>query len=92
VKSRVELQVINALNELKASTAAISAAENQAKSAREGFRLVNRKYEEGQSSLIEFMDARNALTQAEENLIISRFTYLSDYAEFEKTINLTLNQ
>jgi outer membrane protein TolC len=45
---------------------------------------VKRRYEEGQANLIEFIDARSTLTQAEENVIISRFTYLADYAEFEK--------
>jgi outer membrane protein TolC len=76
--------VINALNELLAAEKGIIAAESRLKNAREGFRLVNRKYDEGQASLIEYIDARATLTQAEENLIISRFTYLSDYAEFEK--------
>jgi outer membrane protein TolC len=85
-KKRIELQVISAFDELKASEASVTAAENQVRTAREGFRLVRRKYEEGQASLLEFMDARNTLTQAEENLIISRFTCLSDYADFEKTI------
>ena len=91
-KSRIELQVINSLQALKASGSAIAAAESQALSSREAFRLVNRKYQEGQASLIEFMDARNALTQAEENLIISQYTYLSDYAEFEKAITHPINQ
>jgi outer membrane protein TolC len=45
---------------------------------------VKRRYEEGQASLIEFIDAQTTLTQAEENVIISKYTYLSDYAEFEK--------
>lgn len=85
-KKQIELQVINALNELLAAEKGIIAAESRLKNAREGFRLVNRKYEEGQASLIEYIDARTTLTQAEENLIISRFTYLSDYAEFEKII------
>jgi outer membrane protein len=83
-KKKIELQVINALNELLAAEKGIIAAESRLKNAREGFRLVNRKYDEGQASLIEYIDARATLTQAEENLIISRFTYLSDYAEFEK--------
>lgn len=91
-KSRIELQVINSLHVLKASELAIKAAESQAKGAREVFRLVHRKYEEGQASLIEFMDARNSLTQAEENLIISRYSYLSDYADFEKAITQPVNQ
>jgi outer membrane protein TolC len=90
-KSRIELQVINSLHVLKASELAIKTAESQAKGTREVFRLVNRKYEEGQASLIEFMDARNSLTQAEENLIISRYSYLSDYADFEKAITHPIN-
>ena len=81
---QIELQVINTMNELLTSEKGIVAAERQLKNANEGFRLVNRKYEEGQSSLIEFIDARTTLTRAEENLIISRFKYLSSFAEFEK--------
>jgi outer membrane protein TolC len=83
-KNRIELQVINSMNGLKASEAAKRAAGDQVRTAREGFRLVKRKYDEGQASLLEFMDARNALTQAEENLIITKYNYLSDYADFEK--------
>jgi len=85
-RNRIALQVISALGTLQASEAGLVAAENQVISAREAFRLVNRKYGEGQASLIEFMDARNAMTLAEENLVISRFNYLSDYAEFETVI------
>jgi Cu/Ag efflux pump CusA len=40
----------------------IIVAEARLKNAREGFRLVNRKYAEGQASLIEFIDARTTLT------------------------------
>jgi len=83
-KKHIELQVINTMNELLTAEKGIIAAEARLKNAREGFRLVNRKYEEGQASLIEFIDARTTLTQAEENLIISRFNYLSCFAEFEK--------
>jgi outer membrane protein TolC len=90
-KSQVELQVLTAFNTLQASQAAVVAAESQAKSAREGFRLVSRKYEEGQSNLIEFLDARTSLTQAEENLIISKYAYLSDMADFEKAASRKTN-
>lgn len=84
VSRQIELQVINTMNELLTAEKGILAAEQQLKNAREGFRLVKRKYEEGNSSLIEFIDARTTLTQAEENLIISRFRYLTSFAEFEK--------
>jgi outer membrane protein TolC len=74
------------MEELKTSRAGLMAATEQVRTAREGFRLVNRKYEEGQASLIEFMDARTSLTQAEENLILSKYACLSKYAEFENII------
>jgi outer membrane protein len=83
-RKQIQLQVINTMNELLTSEKGIAAAEARLKNAREGFRLVNRKYEEGQASLIEFIDSRTTLTQAEENLIISKFNYLSSFAEFEK--------
>lgn len=84
VKKQIELQVITTMNELLAAEKGIITAEAQIKNAREGFRLVKRKYDEGEASLLEFIDARTTLTQSEENLIISRFNYLSCYAEFEK--------
>ncbi len=87
-RSRIELEVTSTLIGLRATEIGLVAAESQVKSAREGFRLVNRKYNEGQSTLVEFLDARTSLTQAEANLIISRYTYLSDFAEFEKEIAL----
>ena len=83
-KKQIELQVINTLNELLTAEKGIIAAESRLKNAREGFRLVSRKYDEGQASLIEFIDARTTLTQSEENLIISKYSYLSGFAEFEK--------
>ncbi len=84
VRKQIELQVMNAVNELETARVGIESAMSQVKTAREGFRLVKRRYEEGQANLIEFIDARTTLTQAEENVIISKFTYLADYAEFEK--------
>ncbi len=83
-KKQIELQVIDALNELSAADKGIAAAESRLKNARESYRIVEKKYSEGQSSLIEYIDARTSMTQSEENLIISRFKYLSAFAEFEK--------
>ncbi len=84
VRKQIELQVMNAFLELKTSQEGIVSAESQVKSAREGFRLVKRRYEVGQATLIEFIDARTNLTQAEENLIIAYYARMSNYAEFEK--------
>lgn len=81
---QIELQVISTMSELLAAEKGIAAAESRVVNANEGFRLVKRKYEEGQSSQLEFIDARTNMTQAGINLIISKFIYLSAFAEFEK--------
>jgi outer membrane protein len=91
-KKQIQLQVINILNELLTAEKGILAAEARLKNAREGFRLVNRKYEEGQASLLEFIDARTTLTRSEENLIISKFSYLSCFAEFEKVTAISTSE
>ncbi len=83
-RKQIELQVITVMSELQAADRGISAAEAGLRNAAEGYRLVNRRFSEGQASLIEYIDARNTLTNAEENIIISKFNYLSCYAEFEK--------
>jgi outer membrane protein len=83
-KKQIELQVTGTMDDLRTAEKGISVAGARLTSAREGFRLVSRRYDEGQASLIEFIDARSAMTKAEENLVISRFDYLSCFAEFEK--------
>jgi outer membrane protein TolC len=83
-KRQIELQVLNTMNELKTSEKGIVAAESTLSDSREGFRLVNKRYEQGQASLLEYLDARTNLTRSEESLIISRYRYLSCFAEFEK--------
>jgi outer membrane protein TolC len=83
-RKQIELQVISTMNKLLTAEKGIAAAETRLKNAKEAFRLVSRKYDEGQASQIEFIDARTTMTQAEENLIVSKYTYLSSYAEFEK--------
>jgi outer membrane protein TolC len=90
-RKQIELQVITTLNELLTAEKGITAAETRLMNAREGFRLMNRKYEQGQASLIEYLDARTNMTQAEVNLIISRFAYLSSYAELEKVSTISNN-
>jgi len=83
-KKQIEFQVMDAVSELSAADKGISAAGSRLKNAKESFRITDRKYSEGQASLIEYIDARTSLTQAEESLIISKYRYLSAFAEFER--------
>ena len=58
-------------------------ARKQATSALRAYELISRKYMEGQSSLLELIDARSSLTSAAANTIIARSDYFSSLADFE---------
>ena len=46
--------------------------------------MVDKKFREGQANLIEYIDARTTMTNAEQTLIINRYDYYIKYAEFER--------
>ena len=83
-EQQIRLQALEAYYDWLASAGSVNAARDELQSARDAFRVVNRKYGEGQSPLIEFIDARTGMTQAEERLIISNYDYLIKYAELER--------
>ena len=78
------MQVIEAYYDLQASEKSIRASDEALKSARKAYEMVDRKFREGQANLIEYIDARTTMTNAEQNLIINRYDYYIKYAEFER--------
>ena len=58
-------------------------------SAQRAYELISRKYSEGQSSLLELIDARSSLTSAAANMIIARSDYFSSLADFEYAMGAT---
>jgi outer membrane protein TolC len=83
-KDQIQLQVIEAYYDLQASEKSIIAANEALKSARKAYEVIDRKFREGQANLIEYIDARTTMTNAEQNLIINRYDYYIKYAEFER--------
>lgn len=84
VENQVRLQVINAYYDLEAAQKAVVSATQQASSAEKAFKVINRKYEEGQASLLQYIDARTTMTGAKQNRIITNYDYFIKYAELEK--------
>ena len=74
----------------KELTAAISieAAELQVETTEKAFQIIYRKYDQGQAGLIEYIDARTAMTNAKENLIVAKYDYLISYAGYERAAGL----
>ena len=81
---QIRLETIGAHYDLIASAESVKASTEELMSARNAFKVVNRKYSEGQATLIEFIDARSTMTQAEMLLIISKYDYHIKYAELER--------
>jgi len=85
VEQQIRLEVTQAYYDLKAAVQSVRSAEMECIHAQKAFRLVDRKYGEGMASLIEYMDARTAMTKAETNRIITRFDLQVKLAEYERT-------
>lgn len=83
-EKQIRLETIAAHYDLIASAESVKASTEELLSARNAFRVINRKYGEGQATLIEFIDARSTMTQAEMLLIISKYDFHIKYAELER--------
>jgi len=83
-KNRVNLQVLELYYEVESVEKEIIAAQQEKLSATKSFEIINKKYKEGQASLIQFIDARTTMTNAEFNLIIATYDYQIKYAGFER--------
>ncbi|MCD6160810.1 MAG: TolC family protein [candidate division Zixibacteria bacterium] len=85
---QVMLEVRNAYLNMDAANKSIIAANDRQNSARKSFEIVNKKFQQGMSPQIEFLDARSAMTRAEISYIIVQYDYHIRYAELEKALAL----
>ncbi|MCB9265074.1 MAG: TolC family protein [Lewinellaceae bacterium] len=84
LQQQVGLQVVNAFYDLEAAHQRILKAAAEVDAARQAFRLMNKRYVQGQANLVEFTNARTQLTTAEQNSSIARYDYQAKAAEFER--------
>jgi len=80
---QIHLEVINNYYALQATYESVQAAAKQERSARRAYELIERRYAEGQASLLELIDARTGRIGASANHIAARSEYFSRLAEFE---------
>lgn len=85
-KQQIGLQVVSAFYELETALKTIELAESQKEAAQKAFRLVNKKYQQGQANLVQFVDSRTRLTNSEQQLIIAKYDYQIKLAEFGRAI------
>lgn len=80
---KIKMQVLNNYYDALASYEAIDAAKKQSKAAKKAYSLIERKYSEGQATLLEYIDARTTFSNAESNFIIAKYNYLISLADLE---------
>jgi len=88
-QQQIRLEVINYYYALQAAFESVQSAKKQTRSAVRAYELINKKYREGQSSLLELLDARSSLTGAAANSIIAQSDYFSSLADFEYAMGAT---
>jgi len=81
---QLQLAVDVARNDLQTTVQNYSAAREQLKSAQSYFNLVEKGYQEGVNTLIEFLDARNQLTASQLQQNLRLFEMLTAEARLER--------
>ncbi|MGD2295416.1 MAG: TolC family protein [Candidatus Aminicenantes bacterium] len=80
----IKIQVHEAHSTLKAARLAVSAAEEKEESARQSYAIVAKKYKNGMEPQITLLDARNTLTNASINRIMTLYDFYIKKAKFER--------
>ncbi|AEV99639.1 hypothetical protein A4D02_27815 [Niastella koreensis] len=84
LSKQLQVAALSARNNLVTAIAEVQATELQLNAARAYFNLIDKGYNEGSNSLIEFIDARDQLTDASLKLNIARYNALAQLAEYER--------
>jgi len=84
LSKQLQVAAISARNNLVTALAEVEATDLQLTSANAYFNLIDKGYREGINSQIEFIDARDQLTNASLKLNIARYNVLSQLAEYQR--------
>lgn len=84
LQNRIRLQVRDAYQKIEVAVKIYKTAEERLLSSRKAFNIINRKFEEGMASQIEFFDAQNQLLQAQISKLLAEYSFMENYSELEK--------
>lgn len=85
---RITVQVAQAWAAAEVAQRGLGTSAARLDAAQRSFTLVSRRYDEGLAPHVEFVAARSALTQAELNAVLTRFTYAARRVELERAAAL----
>ena len=91
VSDKIQLEVKQDVYEVEQQFQNLYLAQTRKDEAIEVYRIIEKRYRLGEASLIELLDARNNMTEAEAQLIITRYDYLISISKLEKSSNTKLS-
>jgi len=86
IDQMLELQVHKSLDDVRVSREGIKTAEERLTAAKSSWEITKKKYGQGESSQIEYIDARTAFSNAEINEIVTKYDYLIQCANLERAL------
>lgn len=89
-RRQVNAQLTQQLAALSTSFEQISIARDNLAAATEDLRVQNERYRVGAATILDLLTSQSALTQAEVNLVQTRFNYLIARAQVEAVVGRTL--
>ena len=75
LKQQIGLQVVQAWYDVEAARKAVTQAAAEVDATEQAFRLINKKFEQGQVNLVTWTDSRTRKTTAQQKAIIARYDY-----------------
>lgn len=85
-KKQIELEVIQANQELNAAQTGFTSAQSGVRSAARALQIIHAKYKEGQALVIELLDAQNKLTLSKLAVSVNLYEVLRREAALQKAI------
>ncbi|MFC2104404.1 TolC family protein [Bacteroidota bacterium] len=85
VGNQIKLEVKQDIYEVDQQVKNLKLAETRSSEASEVYRIIEKRYRLGEAQLIELLDARNNMTEAESQVILTKYDYLVSIARLEKS-------
>lgn len=87
ISKKIKLEVKNDYLHVAQQNQNLQTAQARNKESVEVYRIIEKRYREGGSSLIELLDARNNMVEAESDMINTQYDFLISLAKLEKSSN-----
>ena len=82
---QVNLQLKSSIKNYEVAEKSLTTAQLRKEAAEQSYEIMNKKYENGLASQVEYLDAQTTLTEAAINYIITKYDYKISFAELERT-------